>query len=111
LVVEATGGGHTTAAAVDQLAELARAMPVVLASRTNSGELLQRTYQFPGSEIDLIGRGLIPSGVMTAAQARIVLRLLLAAAAPASEIRAAFAALAAPGRPAELLDGRLVITA
>lgn len=111
LVVEATGGGHTTAVAVAQLEQLAHTMPVVLASRTNSGELLQRTYQFPGSEIDLLGRGLIAAGAMTPAQARILLRLLLAAEAPPADIRAAFAAFAVPGRPAELLDGRLSVSA
>jgi L-asparaginase len=111
LVVEATGGGHTTAAAVDELERLAAAMPVVLASRTGAGELLQHTYQFTGSEIDLISRGLIPAGVMTAAQARILLRLLFAAKAPTSEIRGAFEALGAPGRAAELLSGRLSVTA
>ena len=44
LVVEATGGGHTTAACADRVAALANAMPVVLASRTGAGELLQSTY-------------------------------------------------------------------
>ena len=111
LVVEATGGGHTTAACVDQLEALAREIPVVLASRTGAGELLQRTYSFAGSEIDLIDRGLIPSGAMTAAHARILLRLLLAAHAPLAEVRSAFHALGAPGLDAELLGGRLVVTA
>ena len=111
LVVEATGGGHIAAACVDQLEALAGRMPVALASRTGAGELLQRTYSFPGSEIDLIARGLIPAGAMTAAQARVLLRLLLTAQAPLPEIRRAFAALAAPGTEAELLGGRLVVTA
>lgn len=111
LVVEATGGGHTTAAPVDQLEALARGMPVVLASRTGAGELLQHTYSFTGSEMDLIGRGLIPAGAMTAAHARMLLRLLLAARAPLPEIRRAFRALAAPGMAADLLGGRLVVTA
>jgi L-asparaginase len=111
LVVEATGGGHTPNAPVDQLQALAREMPVVLASRTGAGEMLQRTYSFPGSEIDLIARGLIPSGAMTAAHARMLLRLLLAAQAQPAEVRSAFAALAAPGLDAELLEGRFVVTA
>ena len=110
LVVEATGGGHTTAACVEELERLAAEMPVVLASRTGAGELLQHTYQFKGSEMDLIGRGLIPAGAMTAAQARILLRLLLAAGAPTDEVRLAFVALAAPSAPAELLAGRLTVT-
>jgi L-asparaginase len=110
LVVEATGGGHTTAASVEQLEELAEVIPIVLASRTGGGELLRRTYSFPGSEIDLIDRGLIPAGAMTAAHARMVLRLLLAAHAPIPEIRKAFEALGVPGSAAELLGARLTVT-
>jgi L-asparaginase len=111
LVVEATGGGHTTAGSVDALQEIAQEIPVVLASRTGSGEVLRRTYSFVGSEIDLIGRGLIPAGAMTAAHARLLLRLLLAARAPIPEIRDAFEALGVPGSAAQLLGGRLTVTA
>jgi len=56
LVVEATGGGHVPRVMVEPLAALARAMPVVLTSRTGSGELLRNTYGFPGSETDLLER-------------------------------------------------------
>ena len=111
LVVEATGGGHMTADGADRAAALVAEMPVVLASRTGAGELLQRTYSFPGSEIDLIARGLIPAGAMSAAQARMLLRLLVAADASSAELRDAFQALGAPGQEAELLEGRLVVTA
>ena len=38
LVVEATGGGHMASATVEPLTELAREMPVVLASRAGSGD-------------------------------------------------------------------------
>jgi L-asparaginase len=111
LVVEGTGGGHITGACVEQLEQLAKSIPVVLASRTGAGELLTRTYSFVGSEIDLINRGLIAAGAMTAARARVLLRLLLAAQAPIAEIGRAFEALGAPGSPAELLGGRLIVTA
>jgi L-asparaginase len=111
LVIEATGGGHTTRACVDTLEELTKEIPVVLASRTGAGEVLRRTYSFVGSEMDLIGRGLIPAGAMTAAHARMMLRLLLAAHAPIPEIGRAFEALGVPGSAAELLSGRLTVTA
>lgn len=111
LVVEATGGGHVTARSVPELERLAGEMPVVLTSRTGAGELLRRTYSFVGSEVDLMQRGLIPAGAMTAAQARMLVRLLLAAGAAVDEVRQAFAALAAPGSPATLLGGRLTVTA
>ncbi|MGN6866905.1 MAG: asparaginase [Solirubrobacteraceae bacterium] len=111
LVVEATGGGHVTARSVEELERLASQMPVVLASRTAAGELLSRTYSFVGSEVDLAERGLINARAMTAARARLLLRLLLAAEATVEEVRQAFAALGAPGEPAELLGGRLTVSA
>jgi L-asparaginase len=110
LVIEGTGGGHTTAACVEELEDLAEHMPVVLASRTGAGEALQQTYSFVGSEIDLIRRGLISAGAMTGAKARMLLRLLLAADAPLAETRPAFEAIGAPGTTAELLGGRLRVT-
>jgi L-asparaginase len=110
LVVEATGGGHVTARAADRLGLLAAEMPVVLASRTGAGEVLRRTYSFAGSEVDLIQRGLIPAGAMTAAQARVLLRLLLAAGASLEEVRQAVQALGTPGSPTKLLGGRFAVT-
>lgn len=111
LVVEATGGGHVTARTVEELERLAAQIPVVLASRTGAGEVLRRTYSFVGSEVDLAGRGLISSGAMTAARARMLLRLLLAVDANLEDVRQAFEALGAPGSPARLLEGRLIVTA
>jgi L-asparaginase len=110
LVIEATGGGHVTARCVGELERLAGEMPVVLASRVTAGEVLQETYSFAGSETDLLRRGLIGAGAMTGAQARVLLRLLLAAAAPLAEIGPAFAALRTPGTAAELLGGSLVVS-
>lgn len=110
LVVEATGGGHVTERAAQAIERLAGEMPVVLASRTGAGEVLRRTYSFVGSEVDLARRGLISAGAMTAAHARMLLRLLLAAGATLEDVRRAFEALGAPGAPAELLGGRLIVT-
>ncbi|MBV8217595.1 MAG: asparaginase [Solirubrobacterales bacterium] len=111
LVVEATGGGHVTERSVEELERLAGLMPVVLASRTGSRELLSRTYSFVGSEVDLAERGLINGRAMTAARARMLLRLLLAADATIEDARQAFDALGAPGTTADLLGGRLTVTA
>jgi L-asparaginase len=111
VVIEATGGGHVPADTVPALERLAAQMPVVMASRTGAGEVLRRTYSFVGSETDLAQRGLIPAGAMPASHARMLLRLLLSAGAGHDDVRAAFEALGAPGSPAQLLGGRLTVTA
>ena len=79
VVVAGFGGGHVPPSWVEPLTELARACPVVLSSRTGSGALLRETYGFPGSERDLLGRGLIWAGTHTAVKAVVALTLLLAA--------------------------------
>lgn len=90
LVVEAMGGGHVPEAMVGKLEKLCGTMPVVLASRTGSGEILEKTYGFPGSEIDLIKCGLIPAGMLDGLKARLLLTLLLRSGADEKEIRAVF---------------------
>jgi L-asparaginase len=79
LVIEAFGGGHVPSALVPVLESVARRMPVVLASRTGSGEVLRDTYGFPGAERDLLTRGLVPAGMLDALKVRVLLSLLLAA--------------------------------
>ncbi len=54
LVVAGTGGGHVPPPMADSLrAAVERELPVVLASRTGSGPLLERTYGGAGSETHL----------------------------------------------------------
>lgn len=90
LVVEALGGGHVPSWMVEILASLAGRMPVVLASRTGSGEVLQQTYSFPGSETDLLGCGLIPASTLDGPKARLLLALLLRSRAGRDEISRTF---------------------
>ncbi len=96
LVIEGTGGGHVPSAAVAPLARLARIMPVVLTSRTGAGELLRHTYGFPGSEIDLLRRGVIGGGMLDGPKARILLSLLLTGKADIGLIAKAFATIGSP---------------
>jgi L-asparaginase len=105
LVVDAFGGGHVPGHAVPVLAEVAARIPVVLASRTGGGEVLHETYGFPGSERDLLARGLVPAGFLDGRKARLLLTLLLAGQADAGAVRDAFSrflesALSFPAGPA-----------
>lgn len=99
LVVEAMGGGHVPSWIAGELAELADRIPIVLTSRTGSGEVLRSTYGgFPGSETMLLEAGLIPAGSLDSLKARVALALLLHARADRERIEAAFALLGSPRR-------------
>lgn len=91
VVIEALGGGHVPSGMASSLERLASSLPIVLASRTGSGEVLQDTYGFLGSERDLIDRGLVTAGSLDGVKARILLSLLLAGGADRSQVSAAFA--------------------
>ena len=90
LVVEAFGGGHVPSGTVEHLENLALTMPVVLATRTRGGEVLRQTYGFPGSETDLLSRGLISAGPLVSFKARLLLSLLLRSGASKDEAAETF---------------------
>jgi L-asparaginase len=81
VVIEAMGPGHVPDTWVQPLEALAARVPVIVASRTGAGIVYRNSYGFPGSDIDLAGRGVIGSGVLDGRKARILLQLLLAAGA------------------------------
>ncbi|MGY3677379.1 asparaginase [Streptomyces sp. TE33382] len=90
LVVAAFGAGHVPETWCRQLEALTVAMPVILASRIGAGPVLTSTYAFPGSERDLLARGLISAGTLDPYKARLLLTALLAAETPRPEIAKAF---------------------
>jgi L-asparaginase len=94
LVVEAMGVGHVPAVIVPALASLTEHFPVVLSSRVASGSVFMRTYGFPGSETDLLARGLIPSGALGGLKSRLLLSLLLGVGLQGNELRMAFVKMA-----------------
>ncbi|WP_417463854.1 asparaginase [Kordiimonas sp.] len=77
VVFEAYGAGHLSEMWADKAEALSAHMPVILASRAREGRVFEKTYGYVGAEIDLIGRGLIPSGGLRGRKARILLSLLL----------------------------------
>ena len=92
VVIEGFGGGHVTPPMVRRIERLATEMPVVLASRTGSGELLQNTYRYRGSETELIEAGAIPAGMLDGLKARILLSLCLAEDPAGENVVSAFQA-------------------
>lgn len=93
LVLEAYGGGHVPERFVEPLTELATRIPVVLASRTGSGEILRKTYGFAGGERDLLSRGLIGAGALDGLKARLLLAILLTRSASRDQVTETFAAV------------------
>ncbi|KQP00078.1 asparaginase [Methylorubrum extorquens] len=88
VVIEGMGAGHVPEALAEIVSTLVAQLPVVLASRTETGPVFSRTYGYPGGEIDLLGRGALSAGILSGVKARLMLQLLLRAGVD----RAAYAA-------------------
>jgi len=93
-IIEATGAGHVPQQIVERLAKLVEYMPVVLATRVPAGPVFNASYGFPGSEMDLVGRGLIPAGLLPPHKARLLLACLVGSDRSLDEIKAQFGVFA-----------------
>lgn len=91
VVIEGMGAGHVPADVAPILGELAEKVPVVLASRAMAGPVFTQTYGYPGAEIDLIERKLVPSGYLPGLKARLLLGLVLRKPGAATAVVDAFA--------------------
>ncbi len=94
-VLRAFGAGHVPESWVEPLAAYAARRPLVLASRVPFGGVFVASYGYPGSERDLLARGLIPAGRLNAQKARLALMLLAADGAGRDDVARRYAALAA----------------
>jgi len=95
LVVAGFGAGHVPPGVAGIMYELASRMPVVIASRTGAGTVLEGTYGWVGSEIDLTSRDVISAGFLDPPKARLLLHLLLSRGATRADVVTAFAAAGA----------------
>jgi L-asparaginase len=79
IVLAGTGGGHVPARVAATLRDerIAEAVPVVIASRTGAGPMLNGTYGLDGGEEHLRSLGALQAGDLTPLKARIRLELAL----------------------------------
>ena len=94
VVVAGVGSGHTTSRQAEALKALASQIPVVIASRTGEGPILEQTYGYPGSEKDLLPAGIISAGILPPLKARLLLMALLSSDLKSDDIAERFTSYA-----------------
>lgn len=91
IVIAAMGSGHVPEPLADAAERaVAAGIPVVFASRTGGGSTTRSSYGYPGSEVDLLRRGLIATGWLGALKSRLLLYALLAGGAEICQVRDEF---------------------
>jgi len=90
IVLAALGVGHVSQAVADNVTKAVARTPVVVATRTGAGPTAEHTYDFLGSESDLISRGAVLAGWLTPVKARLLLVALLGLGYDAEKIGSEF---------------------
>lgn len=91
VVVAGSGVGHIPVPVADACEDAVRAgVPVVIATRQGSGTTGTCSYDYPGSEMDAIRRGVTMAGFLSPRKARILLWALTALRYTADQIRDEF---------------------
>ena len=90
-VIQGFGAGHVPAVMIPRIEVLAREIPVVLATRTGSGEVLTKTYGFAGSETDAAAKGALSVGPLDGLKSRVLLSLALTLSSTTSDALDQFA--------------------
>jgi L-asparaginase len=91
VILEAFGGGHLMPAVIPSIeGAIQKGIATVLVSRCFSGELLEDTYSFEGSETHLKKIGMIFASGMSGIKARVALTLALSSGMNMSETREFF---------------------
>ncbi len=92
IVIAGMGSGHVPVPMADAAERAVQAgIPVVFATRTGAGTTTTATYGYPGSEADLLRRGLIGAGWLDPLKARLLLHVLVSTGLGPDQIRAEFA--------------------
>lgn len=92
IVVEGFGVGHASVPVRDALVDaLGKGIVPILVTRTHRGGTGTRLYGYPGSEQDMIERGVVMGGFLTGPQARILAHLMFASGASPDDVRAEIA--------------------
>lgn len=90
VVIGTLGAGHLAPELLDLWAEVSMRMPVIAYCRPERGVVLNSTYGYAGSEMDLRDSGIIPAGFLSPQAARMKLLACLASGLHIDEVRWAF---------------------
>ena len=77
LVIAGLGSGHVSIPVTEELSNVVKEIPVLMASRTGAGSTTKAVYAYPGSEIDLQQRGVIMVGSLCPRKTRLLLNAYL----------------------------------